>query len=105
MTEPGNSQPGTASAAPDTATAPATATNAPNSLNSTKKAKFLEKQLDRLIDYVRMCSKILESEKPMPTKQMVTYLQNHIPQFENFSYQSLAFLLQNSRIIDLYSRD
>ena len=41
----------------------------------------------------------------MPDKRVVTYLQNQIPQFENLSYQSLSFLLQNARIIDLHSRD
>lgn len=47
----------------------------------------------------------LDEEKPMPTKFMLNYLQERLPEFENHSHISLAFLLQNASVIDLYSRE
>ena len=41
----------------------------------------------------------------MPTKFMLNYLQERVPEFEHHSHTSLAFLLSNARIIDLHSRE
>ena len=61
--------------------------------------------LDKLITYVRTQSLSLEEEKLIPTKFMLNYLQDRLPEFENHSHTSLAFLLSNARIIDLHSRE
>ena len=41
----------------------------------------------------------------MPDKRMLAYLQGKIPEFENYTHISLAFLLSHARIIDLHSSD
>lgn len=54
---------------------------------------------------MRVQQSSLEDEKPLPDKRMLAYLQSKIPEFENYTPISLAFLLSHARVIDLHSSD
>lgn len=46
---------------------------------------------------------MVDGEKPLAKKNMLSYLQDVVPEFESFNHLSLAMFLTQAEIIDLTS--
>mmetsp|Transcript_45119 Transcript_45119/g.59817 ORF Transcript_45119/g.59817 Transcript_45119/m.59817 type:complete len:122 (-) Transcript_45119:2611-2976(-) len=56
--------------------------------------KDWSKVVNRLIELLRMQSRVSDGEKPRVTQNMISYLQSVVPEFENFNHLSLACFIQ-----------
>ena len=67
------------------------------------RTKNWTKTIKKLIEFLREQSIYSEGEKPVIKKAMLSYLQDAVPEFENFNHLSLAMFLHNAEIIELSS--